>query len=81
MSSERITSCQALEQYLNYLTVIKGRSDNTINEYQNDLLNMFRFIRETRINDKAEDSSYYDIDFIKSIAIHDMYSFIAFSQK
>ncbi len=31
-------TCQLVEQYLGYLTVIKGRSENTIKEYRTDLL-------------------------------------------
>lgn len=31
-------TCPILEQYLNYLTIIKGRSNNTILEYRIDLL-------------------------------------------
>ena len=35
-------TCLLVEQYLNYLVVIKGRSENTINEYRTDLLMFFR---------------------------------------
>ncbi|SDI45809.1 site-specific integrase [Desulfosporosinus hippei] len=31
-------TCPLVEQYLGYLAVIKGRSENTVNEYRTDLL-------------------------------------------
>lgn len=43
-----------LEQYLNYLSVMKGRSDNTIDEYRNDLMMFFRFIKKTRYPETEE---------------------------
>jgi integrase/recombinase XerD len=74
-------SCSLIEQYLNYLTIFKGRSDNTIDEYRNDLLMFFRFLKDARnLSSKYNDSSNFndiDIDFIKSISINDMYSFVA----
>lgn len=41
-------SCPLVEQYLGYLTVMKGRSENTVTEYRCDLINFFKFIKETR---------------------------------
>ncbi|MDF2503035.1 MAG: integrase family protein [Clostridium sp.] len=43
-------TCPILELYLNYLTIIKGRSNNTILEYRIDLLYFFKFISEKRID-------------------------------
>lgn len=82
MSNVELNISPVLEQYLYYLGIIKGRSENTINEYQNDLVSMFRFISKSR---KASDISNntktcYDIDFIKSISMYEMYSFIAQGQ-
>lgn len=77
-------SCQILEQYLSYLSVIKGRSDNTIYEYRNDLLLFFRFISNRSIDYPLHipgDYSWIDINFIKSISISDMYSYIDHCQK
>ena len=74
-------TCLILEQYLNYLTIIKGRSNNTILEYRIDLLYFFKFISEKRrILQVNFDFSYIDITFIKSISINDMYSFISYCQ-
>lgn len=74
-------SCQILEQYLSYLTVIKGRSENTTNEYRNDLLMFLRFVKENRDPRNSKDCSNVDIEFIKSISIHEMYSYIMYCQK
>ena len=41
-------TCPLVEQYLGYLIVIKGRSENTILEYRSDLLMFFRFIFDSR---------------------------------
>lgn len=37
-------TCPLVEQYLGYLVVIKGRSENTVKEYRTDLLMFFRFV-------------------------------------
>ncbi|MHB1127890.1 MAG: site-specific integrase [Bacillota bacterium] len=34
-------TCPLVEQYLGYLVVIKGRSENTVKEYRTDLLMFF----------------------------------------
>lgn len=78
MSASNIKSCRLLEQYLSYLSVMKGRSENTIDEYRNDLLMFFRFVRHSRVPENSDmEMSSIDIEFIKSITIHDMYCFIA----
>jgi len=78
-------NCQILEQYLAYLTVIKGRSENTVVEYRNDLIMFFRFVKDYRQHNNPSlnlmDCSDIDIEFIKLISIHEMYSYIAYCQK
>ena len=41
-------TCQLIEQYLGYLVVIKGRSENTVKEYRTDLLMFFSFVIVSR---------------------------------
>ncbi|OPZ92141.1 MAG: site-specific tyrosine recombinase XerC [Firmicutes bacterium ADurb.Bin419] len=41
-------TCPLIEGYLGYLTVIKGRSENTVLEYRCDLLSFFKFIMDSR---------------------------------
>ncbi len=75
------TTCPLVEQYLNYLVVIKGRSGNTIKEYRTDLLMFFSYVcssRGTPIVDK--NFGIIDLNFIKSISLKDIYSFIAYCE-
>lgn len=74
-------TCLLLEQYLGYLVVIKGRSENTILEYRTDLLMFFNFVLTTR-NITIHDSNFavVDLNFIKSITLNDMYAFITHCQ-
>lgn len=74
-------TCQLVEQYLVYLTVIKGRSENTIKEYRTDLLMFLHFVMETRKTPVIHGNfSIVTIDFIRSISLNDMYSFITHCQ-
>lgn len=74
-------TCPLLEQYLGYLIVIKGRSENTILEYRTDLLMFFNFLLTIRnIPILNNDFTLVDLNFIKSITLNDMYAFIAHCQ-
>ena len=72
-----------LNDYFNYLTVIKARSQHTIDEFRVDLRLLFRFVYEQRNAGivAPEDCSFADIDFINSISLEDIYAFIAYCQK
>jgi integrase/recombinase XerD len=74
-------SCPLVEQYLGYLVVIKGRSENTIKEYRTDLLMFFNYVKHLR-NQPILDGNFANIDleFIKTISLNDMYSFITHCQ-
>lgn len=76
------TTCPLVEQYLSYLIVIKGRANNTIKEYRTDLLMFFNYIMNIR-NIPILDKNFaqVDLEFIKSITLPDMYSFISYCQK
>lgn len=75
-------TCILLDQYLSYLTVVKGRSPLTAEEYRVDNNMLFEYIKRQRgIPDEIiqkRDFSDVDIDFIKSITIADMYAFITY---
>lgn len=69
-----------LDEYLNYLTVIKGRSPNTVVEYRTDILMFFAFLKEKQAIEQHKekyDLSFVDSDFIRSITLNDMYAFIS----
>lgn len=75
------TTCPLVEQYLSYLVVIKGRAQNTINEYRTDLLMFFNYVLDTRNTPLVHKNfALIDLEFIKSISLRDMYSFIAYCQ-
>lgn len=76
------TTCLLVEQYLGYLVVIKCRADNTVKEYRTDLLMFFNYIMNLRnIPIIDENFAQADLEFIKSISLPDMYSFISYCQK
>ncbi|MGL5820071.1 MAG: tyrosine recombinase XerC [Sarcina sp.] len=75
-----------VEDFLNYLESIKGKSPNTIKAYKSDLKLFFRFMiihkelafitNETEF--KNLDLSMIDINFIQSIKLRDFYAFLKF---
>ena len=72
-----------LDEFLNYLLSIKGKSKNTVYAYKTDLVIFFKYLKKRR--SKSKNISYDDIDienidadFIKSIKLSDMYGFISF---
>ncbi|MCY6354416.1 tyrosine recombinase XerC [Clostridium sp. ZS2-4] len=76
------TTCPLVEQYLSYLVVINGRADNTVKEYRTDLLMFFNYIMNLRnIPIIDENFAEADLEFIKSITLHDIYSFISYCKK
>jgi len=76
------TSCALLEQYLTYLTVVKGRSPLTAQEYRIDVLLCMEFVKGKRgvpaETLKMRDFADVDIAFIKSITIAELYEFITY---
>lgn len=74
-------SSPLIEEYLLYLTTIKGRGPNTIIEYRIDLTLFFSWLSQQReFYIATSDLSFVTITFIKSISISDMYSFLAHCQ-
>ena len=75
-------TCALLEQYLSYLTVVKGRSPLTSYEYRVDTLMFFEYVKRIRgVPEEAvknRNFSDVDIDFIRSITVADMYGFITY---
>jgi len=74
-------TCALLEQYLN-LTVVKGRSHLTAQEYRIDCTLFFEYVKRIRgLSDEIVtkcDFSDVDIEFIKSITVAEMYGFITY---
>lgn len=81
MALKNYCSFPLLEEYLNYLTVIKGRSLNTIIEYRTDILMFMQFLNERKnICTLRYDASNVDSEFIQSVTLNDMYAFISYCQ-
>lgn len=78
---------ERLEEFLNYLSVIRGRSNNTIDGYRIDLCLLFKFLmiyKKLYAKDtKFENIIIKDIDdnFIKNIKLSDLYAFLAFVER
>lgn len=75
---------QSVIDFLNYLSVVKSKSELTVLEYASDLRLFFRYMlvyrglvdKETEF-DKIE-ISFIDLDFIKTIKISDAYAFLSY---
>lgn len=75
---------QSVIEFLNYLSVVKSKSELTVLEYASDLRLFFRYMlvyrglvdKETEF-DKIE-ISFIDLDFIKTIKISDAYAFLSY---
>jgi|GEM_PF-2990058 len=66
-------TCALLEQYLMYLTVVKGRSPLTADEYRIDCEMFFEYVKGVRGDTEESlakrDFSDIDINYIKSITV------------
>lgn len=79
---------ECLNDFLNYLGTIRGKSLNTIAAYKWDLSMFFRFLKlykgYVKDKDKIDFNSIIindiDTEFIKKIKLSDLYAFIAFAE-
>lgn len=59
-----------IEQYINYLTNIKGYSQNTANSYRKDLQHFAKWMKQQRTNAKWSNITMQDIDdYISELAV------------
>lgn len=65
-----------LSDFLDYLSVVKGKSDNTLKEYKLDLTTFFKFI----IKRKSLKISHHemDLELLKNVSLSDMYAYMNF---
>lgn len=76
-----------VQDYLNYLSVVRGKSDLTILEYASDLRLFFRFLCVFRkkvdpaLPYKEIDISHLDISFISSANLSEAYAFLSYCLK
>ena len=82
--SEIYSNCPIfLKNYLTYMSVIKGKSENTVKQYYYDLRIFLRYIIMTEKNISAEefktiDIKDFDFEKIKKITLDDLYAFMAY---
>lgn len=74
---------QLLRDYLNFMTVIKGKSENTVKEYYYDLRMFLKFLRASSDGlplISLDDISLVDFDMnlLKEISLSDLYEFMAY---
>ncbi len=74
-----------VNEYISELSIVKGRSNQTVNEYISDLRLFFRFLvsKENGLQSPDEleknfDMSYIDIDFISKIKLKDVNEFLIY---
>ena len=75
---------QDVKNFLSYLSNIRGKSDNTINEYYYDLRTFFRFMKCHRSMESFENfdninCNDIDTDFIRDIILDDMYEYLMYA--
>ena len=75
---------QSVIEFLNYLSVVRSKSELTVLEYASDLRLFFRFMLVYRgiVAKDTEfekiDISFIDLDFIKTVQISDAYAFLSY---
>ena len=75
---------QSVIEFLNYLSVVRSKSELTVLEYASDLRLFFRFMliyrgivpKDTEF--EKIDISFIDLDFIKTVKISDAYAFLSY---
>lgn len=76
-----------LEDFLNYIDTIKGKSPNTVKEYYFDLRTFLRFLKiryrlvDRNVNFTTIDITDIDIDLIKKVNLQDLHAFISYVDK
>lgn len=73
--------------FLLYMSTVKNKSQNTVNEYYLDLRTFFRYLKKVRglVSDDVEFSdiriSDIDLDLIKTVTLDDAYKFMLYLQQ
>jgi integrase/recombinase XerD len=77
---------ERLSEFLNYLSIIRGKSPNTVDGYKIDLIIFFKFLKLYR-GACPKDIDFAHIttkdindDFIRSIKLADLYAFISYAE-
>lgn len=83
MKKEYLAQCPAiLKEYLGYTQTIRGRSENTINEYFIDIRTFFRYMKQLRglvpptLPEDKIDITDIDVVFLKTVTLNDVYEYM-----
>lgn len=77
---------ESLNEFINYLGTIKGKSKNTMDGYKTDLIMFFRFLKLykglVKQDTEFENIVISDIgtEFLRKITLSDLYAFISFTE-
>ena len=75
---------QILKKYLNYIRVIKGRSNNTVKNYYYSLRTFFAYmfwrkgLSDIILNENEVDLSLIDCNFLNSITYNEILEYLAY---
>ncbi len=78
---------QEIYDFLLYMSTVKNKSPNTVNEYYLDLRTFFRYLKKARglVSDDVDFTSIsisdVDLDLIRSVTLDDAYKFMFFLQR
>lgn len=82
MDEKQLILPKAIKDFLVYMETIRGKSPNTVREYENDMRTFFRYIKRMRGLVSSEisfsDISIHDVDmpFVASITLADIYEYL-----
>ena len=72
---------QVMADYLSYMTVVKGKSINTVNQYSYDLKNFLNYVN-CKFNNLDLNTTKLTVDFdknlLKKITLSDLYDYTAY---
>ncbi len=75
---------EIIKEYLVYLSVVRGKSKNTVNEYYLDLRTFFRFLKRyfgivpADKDLKEIDIADINLDFVKKVTLNNAYEFMSY---
>lgn len=75
---------EIIKEYLVYLSVVRGKSKNTVNEYYLDLRTFFRFLKRyfgivpADKDLKEIDIADINLDFVKRVTLNNAYEFMSY---
>lgn len=82
--SEFLSLPEILRDYVTHVETVKGRSENTVDEYVSDIKTFLRYIKQSRglVSKETEFSKItildVDADFLRSVTLSEVYAFLVY---